>query len=290
MGAATTFEKINESKMSMDHIYDRLDPRAYFRELSKLHYVIPNTAKPVFQKLIGQLQKKREDETIHVLDIGCSYGINAAILKHDLSMPDLYRHWADKELAQATPEQVKEYDEAFFAQLEAPENIEVIGLDAAENAVTFAKDVGLLDAALAINLEVEPLPKAAAQTLAQVDLVTSTGCVGYVTEKSFERLLPAITQGTKPWIANFVLRMFPFDAIAHTLSDWGYVTEKLEGQTFVQREFASSDEQDQIIEKLREKGIDPAGKEAEGELVAEFYLSRPKNDVAEAPLEVLLSS
>ncbi len=121
-----------------------------------------------------------------------------------------------------------------------------------------------------------------------VDLVTSTGCVGYVTEKSFKRLLPAVTQGQSPWIGNFVLRMFPFDPIEETLQDWGYVTEKLEGRTFVQRRFASAEEHEQVLEQLRERGIDPTGKETEGNLLADFYLSRPANEVAEAPIERLL--
>ena len=59
--------------------------------------------------------------------------------------------------------------------------------------------------------------------------MTSTGCIGYVTEKTFERLLPAVTKGGHaPWMANFVLRLWSFEPIEETLSDWGYVTEKLQ--------------------------------------------------------------
>ena len=81
--------------------------------------------------------------------------------------------------------------------------------------------------------------------------------------------------------------MFPFDAIEKTLSDWGYVTEKLESQTFIQRRFASAKEQEQVLVQLREQGIDPTGKETEGHLVAEFFLSRPMNEVESAPMEQL---
>lgn len=283
------FEEINEAKANMDSIYDQSDPRAYFRELERLGYAMPNAAKPIFQKLITH-RRRSQDDTVRVLDIGCSYGVNAALLKHDLSMGDLYEHWTQKGLTDAAPEEVVEYDQRFFADLDEPEDIEVIGLDVAENAVAFAEKVGLLDEGIAINLETEPLPASAEEELAPVDLVTSTGCVGYVTEKSFESLLPAITRDRQPWIANFVLRMFPFDAIEETLSGWGYVTEKLEGQTFVQREFASIEEQGQVLEQLREEGIDPAGKEAEGDLLAEFYLSRPIKDAAEVPIERLFSA
>lgn len=283
------FDEINEAKANMDHIYDEPDPRAYYRELKKLNYNIPGAAKPVFSNLISALRHCRK-EPICVLDIGCSYGVNAALLKHDLSMPELYKHWGQDRLAEATLEEVIEYDQRFFDHLEEPGNIEVIGLDQAENAVGFAEEIGLLDDGLAINLEEEPLPGSAKEELASVDLVMSTGCVGYVTEKTFNSLLPAVTQGRTPWLANFVLRMFPFDEIEETLSHWGYVTEKLEGRTFVQRDFASQEEQAHVLEQLREAGVDPTGKEDQGQLLAEFYLSRPKKQVEQMPLEELLAA
>ena len=88
MSGDTASDDINGAKANMDHIYDLPDPRAYFRELRKLGYAIPDAAKPVVQKLISRLRHQRND-MVHVLDLGCSYGVNAALLKHDLSMPDL---------------------------------------------------------------------------------------------------------------------------------------------------------------------------------------------------------
>jgi len=289
MSDNTTFEDINEVKVDMDHIYNQSDPRAYFHALNKLDYAIPDTAKPIFQKLINHLHKRQHD-TVHILDLGCSYGVNAAILKHDLSMDELYEHWGQKKMTGATPKEVVAYDQQFFADIDASEEIEVIGLDQAENAIAFGEESGLLDEGLTVNLETERLSPREKEKLAPVNLVTSTGCVGYLTEKSFDRLLPAVTEGHQPWIANFVLRLFPFDAIAKSLDKWGYVTEKLEDQTFFQREFASDDEQEQVLEQLRDRGIDPTGKEADGHFLAEFYLSRPMKDVAEMPIERLLQA
>lgn len=283
------FDDINDAKANMDHIYDRPDPRAYFRELRKLDYNIPGAAKPVLQKLILALRRRRR-KPICVLDIGCSYGVNAALLKYGLSMPELYEHWGQERLSAATSEEVIEYDRHFFHQLEQPEEIEVIGLDQAEHAVAFAEEVGLLDGGLVVNLEAEPLPEAVKGDLAAVDLVMSTGCVGYVTERTFEALLPAVTRGEAPWLANFVLRMFPFDGIEETLTRWGYVTEKLEGEVFVQREFASREEQDQVLEQLCDIGVDPTGLEDQGKLLAEFYLSRTKEEAEQTPLRDLLAA
>lgn len=286
MTSEVGFGEINEAKANMDHIYNQPDPRAYFNELKKLGYAIPSAGKPVFQKLISHL-RRRNNGTVHVLDLGCSYGVNAALLKHDLSMSELYEHWGQKKLADASTEEVVACDRRFFASHEESEDIEVIGLDQAENAIAYAEKVGLLDEGFALDLETELLPRLAKEELAAVDLVVSTGCIGYVTEKTLERLLPAITQGRRPWIANFVLRMFPFEAIEEALNDWDYVTEKLEGQVFVQRRCASAGEQEQVLEQLRDRGVDQTGMEAEGYLFAEFYLSRPMKDAAEAPIEQL---
>ena len=280
------FEDINEAKANMAHIYNQTDPRMYFGELEKLDYAIPGIAKPIFRQLVSHLQRLRNN-TVRVLDLGCSYGVNAALLKHNLSLKELFEHWGQKKLEDATSEEVIANDRHFFADLSEPEDIEVIGLDQAKNAIAYAEDVGQLDEGFAINLETNLLPATAKKELASVDLVASTGCVGYVTETSFERLLPAITQGRSPWMGNFVLRMFPFDAIEDTLNDWGYVTEKLANQTFFQRRFASTHEQDQMLVKLRDQGVDPTGLEAEGDLLAEFYLSRPIKDAAEMPIERL---
>lgn len=288
MSTNATFDNINEAKVEMGHIYDQEDPIAYFRELNKLGYVIPSRAQPIFQKLISQLQTA-DDPTVNVLDIGCSYGVNAALLKYDLSMPELYDHWGQAG-ANAAPDDIATYNRSFLDTLTKNDDLSVVGLDVAECALAFAEKVGLLDEAYAVNLETEKLPEAAKEHLAPIDLVISTGCVGYVTEQSFERLMPSITQGHSAWMANFVLRMFSFDAIDKSLQEWGYVTEKLEGETFLQRNFATDQEQEQIIDQLRMRGIDPTGQEAEGQLVAEFYLSRPAADAAEFPIESLLAA
>jgi hypothetical protein len=51
------------------------------------------------------------------------------------------------------------------------------------------------------------------------------------------------------------------------------------------RWFASAEEQ--VLEQLRARGVDPTGMETKGHLLAEFNLSRPMKDAAEAPIEQL---
>ena len=278
----------HDAKANLDHIYDQPDPRAYYRALHKLDYATPNAGKPLFLKLIGELRRLR-DKSARVLDLGCSYGVNGALLKHNMTMGALYEHCARSTLRGLGAEAVMAHDRRFFAERETPHTLEIIGLDRAHRAVAFALETGLIDEGIVADLETEPLPDAAASQLADIDLITSTGCIGYVTKRTFERLLPAVTTDQAPWIANFVLRLWNYAPIEATLSDWGYVTQKLESRTFKQRRFVDDEERTQVLEQLRERGIDPAGKEADGHLHAEFFVSRPAAEARGASLSTLLA-
>lgn len=278
----------NHAKANMDDIYFQPDPRAYFRALGKLGYVIPELARPVFRDLADKIAADR-GSPVCALDIGCSYGINAALLKYELSMATLHDHWTDPALANASADAVAEADRALFEKLDASAGLTVIGLDQSAPAVTFGEETGLLDAGLALDLETGPLPPDAAELLSPVDLVMSTGAVGYVGAETFSRLLPALTREDAPWMANFVLRMFDFAPIEAVLADAGYVTEKLADRTFLQRDFVSATEQAAVVEALAERGIDPTGLEGDGQLHAELFVSRPAAE-ARVPLGELLAA
>ncbi len=279
------FEHGNEAKADMAHIYDEDAPTDYFRELYKLDYAVPGHAKPIFDRLIESLIEER-GSPLRLLDVGCSYGVNSALLKHDLDMPDLYRYRFSEAGMAANPEQ----DKARFEDGGTRDDIAIIGLDPATQALDYARRAGLLDATIAADLESEPLSPEAERIIAPVDLMISTGCVGYIGERSFEKLMPSLAGGERPaWIANFVLRMFPFDQIADTLSRWDYTTEKLDDRYFPQRLFSDPDEKTTVLSRLETAGIDTSALESDGKIYAEFFLSRPTEDVKREPLEELLA-
>ena len=117
--------------------------------------------------------------------------------------------------------------------------------------------------------------------LADVDLVISTGAIGYVGAPTFVRILEAA--GRRPWLALFALRMFSFDAIAEALKEHGYAVFKLDGKTFRQRHFADGKERAEVFANLDALGIDPGGCESDGWYHAEFFFAHPADeDVAAA--------
>lgn len=276
----------NASKASFDGIYDQPDPRGYFTVLGELDYDIPQRAHPVFRALLDA--QARDGAT--VLDLGCSYGSNAALLRGDVTLGELYDRYSGDGQAALSTEELVASDRAFYSQRRRADSPRLLGLDVAENAIDYACRVGLLDDGWAEDLEsADPSPRLAT-ALADVTLITATGAVGYITDKTFDRLLGAASTTSPPWVATFVLRMFPYDDIAAVLADHGLVTERLDGVTFPQRRFASEQERDGVLAAVRARGLDPADMEEDGSYHSELYLSRPAEQVAAQPLPELLAA
>ncbi len=272
-------------KIVLKDIYNELYPTAYFSELSELDYQIPQNAKPIFQKLIEMRRAKTGDEAVKVVDVGCSYGVNGALLKYGLSMQQLFQMYSPHRMGR--PDQLMRRDKLFYAvPLDAA--LEIVGIDTAEHAIDYGVRSGLLDDGLATNLEKHDPSPEEALALDNADLIISTGCFGYVTETSLERILDASGYGN-PWMAHFVLRMFDFRGAQEMLARHGYVTEKL-GGVFRQRRFVSELERQNVLENLDRMGIDPAGAEEDGWYVAELFVSRRKDDALALPLEAALRS
>jgi SAM-dependent methyltransferase len=284
--ALLDYSETNDIKANFDRIYIQGDPREYYRVLYGLDYVIPDLAKGIFRDVIAALSEQRK-RSIKVLDLGCSYGNNAALIRFPLDIDRLAARYRDLEDANLSTEELTKLDRNYFKSWPKTE-IEIVGLDVSEPALNYAKDVGLLDDAIALDLENGTLTDAARAALSDVDLIISTGCIGYVTEKTYSQVLGAI-EGPMPWVASFVLRMFPYTPIGDLLEREGLVTEKLEGVSFVQRRFLSANECSEVLQQLHDQDIDTTDKEAKGLLHAEFYLSRPDAARKAYPLEQLVS-
>lgn len=256
-------------KISFDDIYTEPDPRAFFGTLRELDYQIPQLAKPYITKLIEEFRAELGVAEPTVLDVGCSYGVNAALHRCDTTMDQLYDHYSSAEaLARDT---LITRDRQLVHSHALPEETRFIGLDTSGPALDYALAVGFLDRTIHANFEDDDPDDDQRELLAGTDLVVSTGCLGYVTEKTLVR----IARDARPWMAHFVLRMFSYDPIAESLAELGYETASIDG-VFRQRRFASGEEQTQILDTLSVAGVDPRGLESEGWLYAKLFVSRPR--------------
>ncbi|MFI0411555.1 class I SAM-dependent methyltransferase [Actinomadura sp. 3N508] len=260
-------------KISLGHIYTSPDPRAYFAALRDLDYHIPELAKPHFRGLIAEYREAHRVPVPTVLDIGCSYGINAALVKYGITMGDLYDRYSGRDAHRHTRGTLLSRDRELVRSLEKESRVRFLGLDASEEALSYALEAGFLDGAVHADLENGDPTGEQRTRLAGADLVISTGCLGYVTERTISRIAGAHGR-RRPWMAHFVLRMFPFDAIAGVLAAAGYATVR-HGGLFRQRRFATPEERSLVLDRLSDVGVDPSGVETGGWLYAQLYVSRP---------------
>jgi len=265
-------------KVSFDHIYDQPDPRAYFSTLRRVDYCIPQEASDYFRRLLT-LRKSRYQRPATVLDIGCSYGINAALLRCGLTMSDLYHRYCDGDAGTVPTRALLARDQETIRARNYCPGTRFVGLDTSLPALSYATGAGFLTDAVHGDLESSDPTAQQRRQLAVTDLIISTGCIGYVTGKTISRVLDA-NDGRRPWLAHFVLRMFPFDPVADCLAGYGYETIGFE-HAFKQRRFASRQEQAQVLANLAEVGVDPHGLEEDGWLYARLFVSCPRGEAGQ---------
>lgn len=282
----TEFSRINQAKVIFNDIYIEKDPRSYFSALGDLDYMIPDVAEPVVRQILAAKASATNTEPV-VLDIGCSYGINAAVHRFPLTFGGLRHRYARREMKALSSEELVRLDRNFYSAWPDIGLARFIGLDISAPAVQYATDAGLLEQGIVADLENNPLSADNARIVRQADVIMSTGCIGYVTEKTFSKVLDA-TEKT-PWIISFVLRMFPYDSLAATFAQRGLVTERLSGVTFIQRRFRDAEEFENTLATLATRGIDSTGLESEGLFHADLILSRPEADARAAPLEDIVT-
>lgn len=274
-------------KANFDLIYDLEDPREYFNVLREFDYCIPRHGQRLFSSLIEARRQEAEERPLRIVDICCSYGVNAALLKYETTLDGLYARYGSEDLATLSSEELAEADAAFYGERRREEPPEVVGLDVAGHAVSYGTRSGILDAGFAENLEDKEPSDALHQAASEVDLLCVTGGVGYISERTFQRLLDCVSGDRMPWVAVFALRWVSYEEISEALSAYGLVTEKLEGHTFTQRRFIDNEEREYVLEELSKMGLETTGKEDEGWYHANFYLSRPAAE-AKVPVEKLL--
>ena len=273
-------------KASFSELYDQPDPRLYYRMLADLDYQTPAHGQRAVGRLLAAATAGREPPVI--ADLCCSYGIMSALLTCDITWDALSAHYRNPALDDLTPEQLATADQAWYADRRHADAPRVVGVDVATRAVAYGERVGLHRPGFAENLETGGPSEALAAALRPVRLVTVSGGVSYITERTLEHVLSCCDE--PPWLAAFVLRSYDYAAITAAGRRHGLVTERLEGRTFRQRRFVDDRERDATLERLAELGKDPAPEAADGYHHTELFVSRPAASASARPLAAVLAA
>lgn len=273
---------INLSKANFNDIYTQPDPRSYFSALGALDYMIPDLAEPIIRQILSSFVQMH-GRAPTVLDVGCSYGINAAVHRFPVNFHSLRARYTRREMMALDTDELMRFDRNFYASWPEMGHAKFIGLDVSAPAVAYAKRAGLIEDGVVANLETGHMTQQQAAVVGKANVILSTGAVGYVTERTYGQLLDAMD--SPPWVISFVLRMFPFEPFIRAFAAHDMVTERLAGATFVQRRFRDAGEFRGSLDRLAELGIDTDGFEADGLLHADLFLSRPVEDARAVPID-----
>ena len=257
-------------KKDFTDIYTQKQPYDYLKEMKNLDYRIPDKTKPLYESIV----KKLSDDTskINVLDVGSSYGINAALIKYDLKMSELDDFFLTK---RPTTEQTKK----FFENLDCNETLAFYQIDISQPALRFSEDVNLCNKGICVNLEDDNLDET---DLPSPDMVIATGCIGYIGHTAFANLFEYLKKqhtdlnSKGPVFAFSVLRIFDMEKIKETFVKYGYNIEKCDITPIPQRRFADTTEKLDTLTLLHKKGIDTKDLEDTGYFYADFYIAIPK--------------
>ena len=69
-----------------------------------------------------------------MLDLCCSYGINAALLNHDHTLDALYARYCSTELAALSSDELVVADRAFYREHRHSHPVQVVGIDVAKRS------------------------------------------------------------------------------------------------------------------------------------------------------------
>jgi len=261
------------NKADFSDTYNQPTPETYYRKLHSLDYKVPELARPFIGRCLDLVRKTLRKRQVRVIDLCCGYGVNAAMLNHDIDMDDLYDRYAAWPEPNLSSKAMIEGDRRLFAtRRKSPPAAEVIGVDVAANALTYAKNAGLLAEALPINLERDDPDAKTRALFSEADMVTVTGGLSYIGRATFERVLDCFPKHRRPWIVWFPLRHVNVDSVTDTLTRFGLKTRRM--ATLPHRRMTDANERMLILRQLKKAGLDPTDEKA-GYLHAVCMISHP---------------
>ncbi len=255
---APSYRDYNRAKASFDDAYAAPTPHQYLSQMGALDYCMAKQMHPFLCAAIDSMAQDAVPAT--VLDVGCSYGMSAALLKTNCDFSDLIEFY-EEEASQELSECVKETREFLQKNLSARQDVKVVGLDQSEPAVRFGEVTGLLDGGIARNLEAPGavLTSRERDLVASCNLMFSAGTIGYVSDRTVGALLDIMIDrhaaNNSPIAVMSILQLFDPATVGRTFDAHGLKFVQLPVQV-AQRRFADEVERDKVVETLERRGVD----------------------------------
>ena len=273
-------------KDDFDRVYDQEDPSPYFTALRPADYRMPAVLAGALRSLHAPVSAARgTDGTLRVLDFACGYGAVGALLRHDLSMPELYARYGERRWRPADARRYWGADAAFFAaRREGSAAFEIGGVDVAGVALEYAAVQGFVDRAFHEDLVERPPRGELASFLHGVDLVVECGSVGGLLAVAFERILDVCGDTARPWFLYCPRPDVDWEPLNALWARRGWHAERLGAGPVRYRKPLGAGERADMLRITRALGKAQETVMRDGYLLVDMTLARPRADGGNPPI------
>ena len=285
-------DSLPRHKDDFDRVYDLEDPSRYFTALKPSDYRMPEVLAGALRAIHRAVCAARgTGGVLRVLDFACGYGAVGALLRHDVSMAEIYARYGERDWRPVDARRYWEADAAFFtARREVSSTFEIGGTDIAGTALEYAAALGFLDRTFHENLVDHAPSEELTRFLRGVDLVIESGSLGDLLPAAFERILDGCGDPGRPWFLYSPRPDVDWTALNALWVARGYCTESLGTGPVRYRKALAAREQADMLQVTRALGKPDEAVMREGYLLVDMTLARPVADAGNPPIEQLRGS
>ena len=281
-------------KDDFDRVYDLEDPSPYFTALRPSDYRMPEVlarALKAIHRPVREARARDTDGSLRVLDFACGYGAVGALLRHDVSMADVYARYGERRWRPADARRYWADDAAFFAaRREASAGFEIGGADIAGVALEYAAALGFLDRIFHENLVEGGPSEELKRFLLGVDLVLESGALGDLLPGAFERILDGCGGSARPWFIYCPRPDVDWAPLTALWAERGYRAESLGTGPIRYRKALAEKEQVDMLRVTRALGKPDEAVMRDGYLLVDLTLARPEADTGNPLIEQMRGS
>ena len=279
-------------KDDFGRVYDLEDPGPYFNALRPSEYRMPEVLSGALKAIHRPVCVARDaGDTLRVLDFACGYGAVGALLRHRISMRELYARYADRQWQPGDGRRNWEADAEFFAARREGESrgFEIGATDIAGTALEYAEAMGFADRIFPANLIDHPPSEALGGFLRGVDLVVESGSLGELLPAAFERILDW-SGDRRPWFLYGPRPDTDWTGLGTLWAAKGYCAESLGTESVRYRKPLGAPEHADILRATRGLGRADESVMRDGYLLVDMMLARPEADAGDPPIGRLRGS
>lgn len=268
--------KALDIKKNFMDVYMQESPYFYLKEMDSVNYYIAQGTKPLYKYLANEIYREKKNP-LEIMDLGSSYGIIPALMRYEISLSVINSFFLYRGNDYPSNKEAR----AFLKRLPVKNpHFKFYPVDISKPAIQFSEFTGLAEEGFCINLEKQSLSPRLDKRLQTIDLVVSTGCIGYIGKISFQKIFESLKKrkNSPIFFAFSVLRIFQTRELREVFERNHFSLLKCEKLKIKQREFYNEEEQVKTLSLLKERGIDARGLEDKGCYYADFFIAGPEEE------------